>query len=161
MTEKSQRCCSGENSSHRATLLRCHRRIRARAALFSLAGSLKASTPAAAGYFAWGCFRYFGLWRGFGISPSSLSLRSSYAGHHASPLRPRVAAPRVARRAKRGGPGRTRTCNQTAMSGRKSTGFVDFAVFLFAFDRVRCVSTRFVSGAKLVRSATAARHHSC
>ena len=52
------------------------------------------------------------------------------------------AAPRVARRAKRGGPGRTRTCNQTVMSGRKSTGFVDFAVFLFAFDRVRCVSTR-------------------
>src|SRR6187551_995252 len=50
--------------------------------------------------------------------------------------------PRVARRAKRGGPGRTRTCNQTVKSGRKSTGFVDFAVFLFAFDRVRCVSTR-------------------
>ena len=37
--------------------------------------------------------------------PSSLSLRSSYAGHHASPFRPRVAVPRVARRAKRGGPG--------------------------------------------------------
>src|SRR4051794_33564833 len=29
----------------------------------------------------------------------------------------RAAAPRVARRAKRGGPGRTRTCNQTVMSG--------------------------------------------
>ena len=30
----------------------------------------------------------------------------------------RAAAPRVAQRAKRGGPGRTRTCNQTVMSGR-------------------------------------------
>src|SRR5215472_8072908 len=33
-------------------------------------------------------------------------------------LRACVAAPRVSRRAKRGGPGRTRTCNQTVMSGR-------------------------------------------
>src|SRR6266478_3944164 len=42
-----------------------------------------------------------------GISPSSLSLCSSYAGHHASPFWLRLTAPRVARRAKRGGPGRT------------------------------------------------------
>jgi len=41
-----------------------------------------------------------------------------------------VAAPRVARRAKRGGPGRTRTCNQTVMSGGISIRFVDFPVFL-------------------------------
>jgi hypothetical protein len=46
--------------------------------------------PAAAtGYFAWGCFRYFGRERSppspLASSPSSLSLRSSYAGHYASP----------------------------------------------------------------------------
>ncbi len=41
-----------------------------------------------------------------------------------------------------GGPGRTRTCNQTVMSGRISVGFVDFATFLFDLDRVRCVSIR-------------------
>src|SRR6478609_11750495 len=35
-----------------------------------------------------------------------------------------------------GGPGRTRTCNQTVMSGRISIGFIDFAVFSFDFDRV-------------------------
>jgi hypothetical protein len=39
-----------------------------------------------------------------------------------------------------GGPGRTRTCNQTVMSAGKSSSFVDFAMFLFAFDRIRCVS---------------------
>jgi hypothetical protein len=52
-------------------------------------------------------------------------------------LRP-LAAPRVARRAKRGGPGRTRTCNQTVMSGRISISFVDFATFSFDFARVCC-----------------------
>src|SRR5262249_19898825 len=41
-----------------------------------------------------------------------------------------------------GGPGRTRTCNQTVMSGRISISFVDFAVFLFDFDRVRYVLMR-------------------
>src|SRR5438445_13460756 len=67
---------------------------------------------------------------GVGSSPSSLSLRSSYAGH-ASPFVLRVAAPRLARRAKRGGPGRTRTCNQTAMSAgfyreiRAKSAFLD------------------------------------
>lgn len=30
-----------------------------------------------------------------------------------------------------------RTCNQTVMSGRLSTSFVDFAAFLFELDRVR------------------------
>ena len=97
--------------------------------------SIQASAPC---YFAWGCFRYFSWEReprrscscvaaprvalfveiaSASSSPSTLSLRSSYAGH-ASPPGLRVAAPRVARRAKRGGPGRTRTCNQTVMSGR-------------------------------------------
>jgi hypothetical protein len=37
-----------------------------------------------------------------------------------------------------GGPGRTRTCNQSVMSGSKSIGFIDFAVFSFAFDCVCC-----------------------
>jgi hypothetical protein len=41
-----------------------------------------------------------------------------------------------------GGPGRTRTCNQTVMSGRLSISFVDFAAFLFDFDRVRYVLMR-------------------
>ena len=39
-----------------------------------------------------------------------------------------------------GGPGRTRTCNQTVMSGGISIGFVDFAALLFDFDCVRCIS---------------------
>jgi hypothetical protein len=38
-----------------------------------------------------------------------------------------------------GGPGRTRTCNQTVMSGRIKAGFVDFVVFSSEIDRVRCV----------------------
>src|SRR5436853_6452469 len=60
-------------------------------------------------YCAWGCFRYFcwsenrvGLAAAFPGDqthrPSSLSLCSGYAGHHASPGRSRVAAPRVARK---------------------------------------------------------------
>ena len=65
-----------------------------------------------------------------------------YAGH--APLFDlRVAAPRIdrsRRRAKRGGPGRTRTCNQTVMSGRLSIGFVDFPAVLSDFARVRCGS---------------------
>ena len=86
-------------------------------------------------------------------SPSSLSLRSSYAGH-ASPFGPGVAAPRVARRAKRGGPGRTRTCNQTVMSDRISTGFVEFTAFSLECDLAHCVFMRSFPGAKLVRSAS-------
>jgi hypothetical protein len=111
-------------------------------------------------------------WPSFGSSPSSLPLRSSYAGH-ASPFGLGVAAPRVARRAKvacpaearvprapafalwasawqpslasrakAGGPGRTRTCNQTVMSGGISISFVDFAGFSFDFGRVHCLSLR-------------------
>ena len=34
------------------------------------------------------------------------------------------------------GPGRTRTCNQTVMSGRISIRFVDFAAILFGFSRL-------------------------
>jgi hypothetical protein len=59
------------------------------------------------------------------------------------PSAPRgCATPSPKERAKRGGPGRTRTCNQTVMSGRISISFVDFAAFLFDFDRVRCVLMR-------------------
>jgi hypothetical protein len=56
-------------------------------------------------------------------------------------LRPMASArqPSLASRAKAGGPGRTRTCNQTVMSGRRSIGSVDFAEFSICFDRVRCV----------------------
>jgi len=50
--------------------------------------------------------------------------------------------PSHASRAKAGEPGRTRTCNQTVMSGSKSVGFIDFAVFSFAFDRVCCALLR-------------------
>jgi hypothetical protein len=41
-----------------------------------------------------------------------------------------------------GGPGRTRTCNQTVMSGRILIGFVDFAAVLLDFELVRCVLMR-------------------
>jgi hypothetical protein len=44
--------------------------------------------------------------------------------------------------AKAGGPGRTRTCNETVMSGGTSSSFVDFPAFLFAFDRVCCALSR-------------------
>jgi hypothetical protein len=37
---------------------------------------------------------------------------------------------------------RSRTCNQTVMSGGISIGFVDFAVFSENFVRVRCLSIR-------------------
>jgi hypothetical protein len=36
-----------------------------------------------------------------------------------------------------GRPGRTRTCNQTVMSGRIKVGFVDFVAFSSEIDRVR------------------------
>src|SRR6266849_4518 len=58
----------------------------------------------------------------------------------------------IRRRVLAGGPGRTRTCNQTVMSGRISTRFVDFAVFSFAFDCVCCVLAR----SFLVRNGAAA-----
>ena len=46
----------------------------------------------------------------------------------------------LASRAKAGGPAWTRTRNQTVMSGRISTTFVDFLAVLFDFDGVRCTS---------------------
>ncbi|SFJ35603.1 hypothetical protein SAMN05216525_12324 [Bradyrhizobium sp. Gha] len=55
----------------------------------------------------------------------------------ASDVQHRLAWPKLAKRAKAGGPGRTRTCNQTVMSGRLSTSLVDFAAFSLEFDCVR------------------------
>jgi hypothetical protein len=53
--------------------------------------------------------------------------------------------PSLASRAKAGGPGRTRTCNQTVMSGRIVDALVDFLAPSFELDRVRCYSfTRFL-----------------
>jgi hypothetical protein len=40
-----------------------------------------------------------------------------------------------------GGSDRTRTCNQTVMSGRRSISLVDFSSFSFGFDRVHRVSS--------------------
>jgi hypothetical protein len=49
---------------------------------------------------------------GYGVWPASARLRpSGYAGHHASSFGQLVAAPRVARRAKRGGARRDRTAD--------------------------------------------------
>jgi hypothetical protein len=48
------------------------------------------------------------------------------------------AAALLASRAKAGGPGRARTCNQTFMSGRITVGFVDFASISLSLMRVRC-----------------------
>jgi hypothetical protein len=50
-----------------------------------------------------------------------------------------------------GGPGRTRTCNQTVMSERISTSFVDFVAFSFDFRSRLLRFDQVVSGAKLVR----------
>jgi hypothetical protein len=47
-----------------------------------------------------------------------------------------------------GGPGKTRTCNQTVMSGRMSIEFVDFNAVSFDFDGIRCV----LIGSFLVRN---------
>jgi hypothetical protein len=62
------------------------------------------------GYFAWGCFRYFGWEQG------GLPSRSSRTRGPPSPLAS-ARQPSLASRAKAGGPGRTRICNQTVMSG--------------------------------------------
>src|SRR5437868_6882310 len=70
---------------------------------------------------------------GFGVT--------AFAGF-AGRLWHRLAKPKLAKRAKAGWPGRTRTCNQTVMSGRISISFVDFAVFSFDFVRVRCALIR-------------------
>jgi hypothetical protein len=42
-----------------------------------------------------------------------------------------LAEPKLAKRAKAGGPGSTRNCNQTVMSGRITVGFADFPAFSF------------------------------
>src|SRR5437016_3077852 len=91
-------------------------------------------------YFAWGCFRDFGeAWlvasvrlrpRGFGATAFARFAWNLWHG---------LAEPK---RAKAGGPGRTRTCNQTVMSDGTSISIVDFAVVSFAFDRVCCASFR-------------------
>ena len=47
------------------------------------------------------------------------------------------AAALLASRAKAGGPGRTRTCNQTVMSGRIKVAIADSTAFSCAMDRVR------------------------
>ena len=47
------------------------------------------------------------------------------------------AAALLASRAKAGGPGRTRTCNQTVMSGRIKDAAVDSTAFSCGMDRVR------------------------
>jgi hypothetical protein len=57
-------------------------------------------------------------------------------------------------RAKAGRPGRDRTCDQTVTSGGISIRSVDFAVFSFEFDRVRCGFGWGVSGAKRVGDAS-------
>jgi hypothetical protein len=61
-----------------------------------------------------------------------------------SPPSPEASAGSLAfaSRAKAGGPGRTRTYNQTVMSDRISISFVDFSAFSFESDRVRYVSFR-------------------
>jgi len=64
----------------------------------------------------------------FGACPQPAFARFAWSSWH------RLAKPKLAKRAKAGGPGRTRTCNQTVMSGRMSIGFVDFATLSFGFD---------------------------
>lgn len=68
-----------------------------------------ASLPATAGYFAWVFFRYFG-W--------GMACRAAARGFSSPPL-PKAPARQLplASRAKAGGLGRTRTCNETVMSG--------------------------------------------
>jgi len=50
--------------------------------------------------------------------------------------------PQLAPQAKIGGPGGTRTCGQTVMSGRIKAAIVDLAAFSLEIDRVRCVLVR-------------------
>jgi hypothetical protein len=101
-------------------------------------------------YFAWGCFRYFGWKREpRGFAAGIVACRVVARGQRPpSPEWASARQPSLASRAKAGGPGRTRTCNQTVMSGGITIGFVDVAVFLSLFDRVRCASV----GSFLVRN---------
>ena len=107
------------------------------------------------------------MWEAAGfLGISEKTLRDTYGHHHPAHLRgaadaiaSRRAPKKVAlvvslveEKAKRagalqapeiiGGPGRTRTCNQTVMSGGIMVIFVDSAAFSFEFDRVRCALAR-------------------
>jgi hypothetical protein len=95
--------------------------------------------PATGRYFAWGCFRYFSLGARITLRLGSAACQAVARGTRPpSPKWASARQPSLASRAKAGGPGRTRTCNQTVMSGRISVRFVDFAAVSSAFDRVRC-----------------------
>ena len=54
-----------------------------------------------------------------------------------SPKRAPARQPSLASRAKAGGPGRTRTCNQTVMSGSADYSIVDFLQLLAAINCIR------------------------
>jgi hypothetical protein len=114
------------------------------------------------------------MWEAAGfLGMSEKTLRETYGHHHPDHLRGAAEAigsrpePKrnvglvvslVEEKAKRaeaaktldftGGPGRTRTCNQTVMSDGITIGFVDVAVFLPQSDRARCASV----GSFLVRN---------
>ena len=70
-------------------------------------------------YFAWGCFQYFG-WACLPRWP---------CGQEAWLAKPKLA--------KAGGPGRTRTCNQTVMSAGKGLRFLRKPLFSKHLDHVR------------------------
>jgi hypothetical protein len=97
----------------------------------------KASMPAAACYFAWGCFRCFGWKRESrrlcGCLPvdDRRMARLAVARVPSGPPSPLASAwqPSLASRAKAGGPGRTRTCNQTVMSALGQQNALVFSGF--------------------------------
>ena len=93
--------------------------------------------PAAHGLLCMGLFSIFwlgvpaapALWPGSVACQAACGPQPAFA-RFAWNLRHGLAEPKPAMRAKAGGPGRTRTCNQTVMSGGTSIRFVDFPVFL-------------------------------
>ena len=85
---------------------------------------------------------------GFGATALARFALSSWHG---------LAEPKLAKRAKAGGPGRTRTCNQTVMSGGITIGFVDFAVFCLASSWNRVGDFGLVSRLCLLRSNPSVR----
>ena len=96
-------------------------------------------------YFAWGCFRYFS-WereRRSALRLGSVACRAvARGGSPPSPKRASARQPSLASRAKAGGPGRTRTCNQTVMSGSADYSIVDFLQLLAAINCIRSRSDR-------------------
>ena len=74
-------------------------------------------------YFAWGCFRYFG-WSGLPSRSSRAAPAFAQVGYGAAAF---------TRFASEGGPGRTRTCNQTVMSGR-TLRFCSISIAFVAFQ---------------------------